>query len=135
MGMYHGSRFFAVLDDDVFQSRVVGVELKPTGEAGSFKHEPVFLPVSDEIGCYRNFENEKDAVTEVRKYIFSKTEDMILQTVVALEHCILKKERARVFDKGEDKDRKIVLFTEEAESHKEALKKLKKLRREKVSVV
>lgn len=135
MGAYWGSKYVAYLPKEIFESKVVQVDLKPNGVSGT--SDKLFVPINedDTLYGYDQFDSSDKATCAVKRHILLKTGSDIQALLWAIEDAKQEIELIKMTEEKSQENAKRIQSKEESISTFEAdLKALRKLRRAKISV-
>lgn len=135
MGVYWGSKFVAFLPKDVFESKVVQVDLKPDGVSGT--SDTLYVPVNegDVLHGHEQFDCVDRAKCAVKRHILLRTGSEIQSLLWAIEDARQEIELIRMTEEKSNNNANRIQSKKDSISTFEAdLKTFRALRRAKVSI-
>ena len=135
MGAYWGSKYVAYLPKNVFESKVVQVDLKPDGISGT--SDKLFVPINegDDLYGHEQFDCADKAKRAVKQHILLKTGYDIQALLWAIEDTKQQIEFIKLTEeKSEVNTKRIQTKEDSIPTFQADLKALRKLRRAKISV-
>ena len=138
MAVSWGSTFIGVTDSDPHKSHVLLADYRPTASsdvADKPCSERFELACEPEMRCFPRFDCEKEAANHVKEHILARTQQPILELVVAIEMAKMKIEELRI-ERPRTPDTVTAIASNKAQidSMSEELKSLRALRRSSVEV-
>jgi hypothetical protein len=128
MGVHFGSKYIAVNSNNLSECFVEQIDLLPDPDS-SYLHETYYLPVPVELNSYPVFDNIKSAKKKVKEHIFDKSENKIIQTIVAIESSKLDIDKLRTFKERKDWKARVDTIKVNIKEMTEKLTTLKTIRR------